>query len=233
MKAEETVTVSVSGEDVLDVSVMPGTPRSYVGETVLVDVVVGPPDLLAGPFDVTVDWGDGTVESYSETFPGDEANPWVYYHKYNAAGSYTIKVSVMDEGTGASGSGSALQDVKAPLSVDLSASPTSGVLPLEVAFTCTALGGYLDYSWTLDPGDGSAPYGGTRTAEGSWTVKHTYSRAGTFTAKLTVTDALGETLTREVRLGAGVPPVPVEAPLLPILCPLAAGLVGFILSKLA
>jgi len=222
MKVEKALTIEVSG--VLSVDVSPITPRGYVGRTVEIYVMIDAE--AVGPFDITIDWGDGVVESAYE--PG--VPPFRYSHTYKAAGTYTITVSAYDETTLMEGSGSASQEIAPELAVTFDASPKSGKLPLEVTFTCGASGGYLNYSWTLDFGDGTAAESGTRTAEGTWTVKHTYNRVGTFTAKLTVTDALGASLTREVRLGAGVP---VEVPWLRILGPSAVGGLALILSKLA
>jgi len=102
-----------------------------------------------------------------------------------AAGTYTLK-AVAD-----SKQATRSITVTAALDATLVASPTSGAAPLAVTFTMGAGGGALPYTWSLDPGDGSAPYTGSRTTEGSWAKAHTYARAGTFTATLTVTDAAG------------------------------------------
>jgi len=79
------------------------------------------------------------------------------------------------------------------LAATLSASPASGLAPLAVTFTIGISGGVSPYTWSLDPGDGAAPYTGSRSASGSFTQTHTYTKVGTFTATLTVTDALGAT----------------------------------------
>ena len=79
------------------------------------------------------------------------------------------------------------------LAATLAASPTAGQAPLAVTFTIGISGGPPPYTWSLAPGDGSAPYTGSRAASGNFTKTHTYTAAGTFTATLTVTDALGAT----------------------------------------
>jgi len=197
MRVERTLTITTTG--VLTITVTPSTPRSYVDQRI--EIHVTGDGMAVGPFDVRVDWGDGVVDSFYEPMGFID---WRYSHTYGAAGTYTITVTVTDETTLAEGSGSATQEIRAVLTVSLSADKTTGPVPLTVTFTCEARGGYLNYSWTLDPGDGSAPYSGTRTAEGTWTVTHTYTKVGTFTAKLTVTDAVGGTLSAEVSLGPGV-----------------------------
>ncbi len=73
----------------------------------------------------------------------------------------------------------------APPAVSVSASPTAGTFPLEVAFTGTATDeeGDLPLGYAWDFGDG-----GTATTPNA---THTYTTAGTFTATLTVTDSRG------------------------------------------
>lgn len=114
-----------------------------------------------------------------------------------------------------------------PLTVTFSADKTSGPVPLAVTFSCGASGGVLNYTWTLDPGDGSAPYSGTRTAEGTWTQAHTYNTGGAFTAVLTVTDALGASIASRLQVGAGVPIID-WLPLLGVAVPLVVIIGGAI-----
>jgi PKD repeat protein len=74
----------------------------------------------------------------------------------------------------------------APLHEELRASPTSGPAPLRVQFTATTSGGSppFSYSWTF--GDGS-------TAANLTTPSHLFLKAGNYTARVSVTDALGRT----------------------------------------
>jgi len=73
-------------------------------------------------------------------------------------------------------------------------------VPLSVTFSCGVSGGYPPYTWELNPGDGTPPYSGTITAPGTWTQEHTYGYVGTFTATLTVTDALGGSAASELEV---------------------------------
>ena len=63
------------------------------------------------------------------------------------------------------------------------ATPTSGTVPLSVNFTDTSTGGPTAWAW--DFGDGE-----TATAQNP---SHTYATAGTYTARLTATNAAGST----------------------------------------
>jgi PKD repeat protein/glucose/arabinose dehydrogenase len=77
--------------------------------------------------------------------------------------------------------------------VSASATPTTGTAPLAVAFTGTASPApgrtISDHTW--DFGDNSAVVHGA-------SASHTYARKGTYTARLTVTDNLGATLSSTV-----------------------------------
>ena len=94
----------------------------------------------------------------------------------------------------------------------VTATPTSGAVPLEVAFDGSASkdpdpGDALSYVW--DFGDGSAKV--TTTTP---TTSHTYTKANTYTATLTVRDGSGAEDTATVRIDAGnTPPEPtIESP---------------------
>ena len=83
---------------------------------------------------------------------------------------------------GERGCGEEPPDNAPPVLGDVTATPTSGFAPLPVEFTADATdadGDELSYSWDFD--DGSA---GADTKNAS----HTYQQAGTYDAKVTVTD---------------------------------------------
>lgn len=72
-----------------------------------------------------------------------------------------------------------------PVTCDATATPTSGTVPVTVAFHGTALGGSGGFTYDWNFGDGK-----TGSGEG---VSHTYKSGGTFTWKLTVTDQANKT----------------------------------------
>ena len=72
-----------------------------------------------------------------------------------------------------------------PMSVSVTANPTSGTPPLTVSFTCTATGGALPYTYSWSFGD----TGSSTTQNPS----HTYTTGGTYTATCTVTDSASRT----------------------------------------
>jgi PKD repeat protein len=80
---------------------------------------------------------------------------------------------------------------------DFSATPQSGLLPLAVTFQDMSTGN--PGSWRWDFGDGSIS---TETSPA-----HTYTRAGTYTVRLTVSNAFGmSTKTRAAYITTGMPP---------------------------
>lgn len=79
--------------------------------------------------------------------------------------------------------------------VSISANPSSGVAPLTVTFTISASGpdGSIT-SWSLDvDDDGTAEY--QEAAAPPTTKQHTYNSAGTYVAKISVTDDKGTSAT--------------------------------------
>ena len=86
-----------------------------------------------------------------------------------------------------------------PPSVSISANTTSGIAPLAVAFNSSASdpdGSIVSYNWTF--GDGTSAAGVS--------TSHIYS-AGTYTARLTVTDNAGATASASLTITVSNPPV--------------------------
>ena len=127
-------------------------------------------------------------------------------HTYQEAGTYTPVFSFA-ELDGTLWEISATVTVDAPdLDVSLSASPSSGKVPLTVTFTSTATGGTDPLTYKIEFGDGGTPSSGTDTS-----VQHVYNKVGTYTATLTVTDDAGTEQTATVQVQVAEVPVELEA----------------------
>ncbi|RKR72934.1 beta strand repeat-containing protein [Frondihabitans australicus] len=130
---------------------------------------------------------DGTIASYAWNFGDGSTGTGVSpTHTYASAGTYTVTLTVTDN-SGATGTATNQVTVAAPVNQAPTASFTSSMNNLQVAFDGTGSsdpdGTVASYAWNF--GDGS-------TGTGS-TVNHTYASAGTYSVKLTVTDNQGAT----------------------------------------
>jgi PKD repeat protein len=155
---------------------------------------------------------DGSIVSTSINF-GDgtaPANAISASHIYNAAGSYTVIATVMDN-LGATASASAIVKVtspanKPPVAV-LSVSPASAYGPVTVNASTAG---------SSDP-DGTITASSINFGDGTASVKaisasHTYSAAGTYTVTAVVTDNLGASTSTSTTVVVKAPEVIVTSP---------------------
>ena len=146
------------------------------------------------PYSFSWNFGDGSATSTAQN-PG---------HTYSSAGKFTATLTVTD-GSSPATTDTASVDVMVnaignPLAATASATPTSGQIPLNVAFTATGTGGSPPYSFSWNFGDGSA----TSTAQNP---THSYGAAGTFTATLTVADSSSPARTASSSVGITATPL--------------------------
>ncbi|MCW2937953.1 MAG: repeat-containing protein, partial [Actinomycetia bacterium] len=141
------------------------------------------------PYSYSWNFGDGSAASTAQ-------NP---SHSYSSAGTYTATLTVTDTSSPAKTATSnvtiTVSAVGNPLAATVSATPTSGQVPLNVAFTGTGTGGSPPYSYSWNFGDGSA-------ASTAQNPSHSYSSAGTYTATLTITDSAAKTAASSVTITA-------------------------------
>ena len=144
------------------------------------------------PFRVTfTDTSTGSPTSWNWSF-GDstsnstERNP---LHTYSKAGKYTVGLTVRNNAGSSSATKPSYINVvtllKAPVTA-FSASPTSGNAPLKVTFADKSSESPTSWNWSF--GDG------TRNSTERNPV-HTYSKAGKYTVRLTVTNSKGSNTT--------------------------------------
>ncbi len=104
-------------------------------------------------------------------------------HTYNAAGTYTVALTVSNTAGSDTATKTDYITVTSPPPpvAAFSGSPTSGTYPLDVVFTDESTGSPTSWSWTF--GDG-----GTSTAQNP---THTYNTAGTYDVSLSVSNDNG------------------------------------------
>ena len=147
-----------------------------------------------GPWQVTVDWGDGSTDTvFSEAGAGAIADK---PHTYADDGPFTVTVTVAEDG-GAGSSGSAtFQVTVANVAPDVTA--PSNQTATEGTSANFALGSFTDpgdddpWKVTVDWGDGSTDTVSTETAPGTIAgAAHTYADDGGYTVTVTVEEENG------------------------------------------
>ena len=156
------------------------------------------------------DFGDGTVVE-RKTAEGEKPLDPIK-HKYGKGGEFTVVYAVRDE---ANRETRATKKVtvtnEPPKNLDFTFSPASPQVNQVVTFTPSDKiedpdGDITKASFRWDFGDGSNPV----TTTGRQNVTHTYTRTGTFTVVLTVTDQGGASATvqKSIQVGEVTPPAP-------------------------
>jgi len=211
-----TKTMTVTAFATLSVSVSMSPSKGYTGGSFTCSASWDTG--AVGPFNLSINWGDGTYTDVT----GHTSKSISRSHTYNSSGVRTVTVGVSDEYTAGSGSGSASVEVRSAVSASLSADKSSGDVPLAVNFTCAMSGGYAPYSWSLTYGDGGSD-SGSRSSEGEVFPGHIYTKAGSYTVTLTVTDALGASAAAKSAIRAGALPIPSN--LIIVALPLITGII--------
>ncbi|MEZ4695553.1 MAG: PKD domain-containing protein [Rhodothermales bacterium] len=148
---------------------------------------------------------DGTIVSYNWTFgDGGSGSGVSQQHTYSNPGTYSARLTVRDDDGGTATATTTITvsaSNNAP-TASAQATPVSGTAPLTVSFNSTGSsdsdGTIVSYAWNF--GDGS-------TANGQ-SIQHLYSSAGTYSARLTVTDDDGAIATDDVQIVVAAPNQP-------------------------
>lgn len=130
------------------------------------------------PVEYSFDFGEG---GGFEAYQSDAT----VSHDYTTGGSFTAQVKVRDDAGHESLAATVAITVTGNPVATLSASPSTGEVPLEVTLTASATGGTGPYTYSFDYGEG-AGYG----AYTSSPQTHTYSTPGTYTARVKAKDSL-------------------------------------------
>jgi len=162
------------------------------------------PSAPATDFTATIDWGDGTTSTLTLSGP-----PFTAYgsHTYTDEGTYTVKVSIADDGGSSASATGTARVADAPVAARCIAASVS---PLSFSGSVASVtdqnpnGTAAEFTANIDWGDGSssvstairpsfsvAPTGGPFTVSGN----HAYGSSGIFTITTTVSDEGGSTAT--------------------------------------
>jgi PKD repeat protein len=134
---------------------------------------------------------DGTIVSYAWNFKdGNTGNGETVSHTFSSTGSYNVELTVTDDKGVLDSTTKTITVIEtsnqSPVA-SFTASPTSGVAPLEVSFNASNSsdldGTIVSYQWDFK--DGSTGTGQT--------INHTFSSTGSYNVGLIVTDNEGAT----------------------------------------
>ena len=144
------------------------------------------------PYTYHWNFGDGSTST--------SANP---NHTYQSTGTYTARLTVTDSNSGTTTKTIAISVTSAQsLDCTASANITEGRAPVSVSFSGTATNGSAPYAFYWQFGDGNS--------SSQQNPSHTYQSVGTYTARLTVTDASSATCSKTVTISAlNAPPGPI------------------------
>jgi PKD repeat protein len=148
----------------------------------------------SGEYEVVWTFGDG-VGSSSGLNPS---------YTYSTPGTYTISATVVDKNDLENlFVGDLTVQAVGPIEAVVSATPSIAIVPFDAVFAVDASGGYGDYSYQWDFGDGNSSVEQNPT--------HTYGVAGSYTAAVTVTDTQDGSLvtTEEIEITVKPEPIPV------------------------
>ena len=150
--------------------------------------------VLSGSTPVTVNLANFVAAGSAQAWQLTSANAITHLSDVNFAGSsFVTSVPAQSITLYVIGAGGTANQ---PPVAAASATPSSGTVPLAVAFSGSGSsdsdGSIASYAWTF--GDGSSASGVS--------ASHTYVGAGTYTAKLTVTDNLGATGSQNLTITA-------------------------------
>lgn len=140
--------------------------------------------------------GDGSLDYFWDFGDGETAQDKDPTHTFTAAGVFSAVFTATDaDGDFAAATVVITVGNSSIPVVSIVANPTTGTAPLDVDFTATASGGNAPLTFAWDFGDGAA--------DATSNPSHTFMAAGTYLARVEVTDADGDVAEASVAIVAG------------------------------
>jgi PKD repeat protein len=147
-------------------------------------------------FTTTIDWGDGSTSAGTVSGSGGKFTV-SGTHAYAEEGTYTVKVSIKDDGGSTAAATDTAKVSDAPLTATASAiHPVEGASRSRTVATFTDAdpgGKVSDYTATINWGDGKTTAGVVKASGKAFTVSgpHTYAEEGSYKVTVTIKDVGG------------------------------------------
>ena len=197
--------LSVTDAPTLNASVTAEPDDPLVHQPVVFTVTVERPDGAPDVHDVSLDFGDRSDRHALGALEGSAS----LVHTYSRAGTFLATVSVQDVTRRTTSTSLALSVADAPaLNASVTAEPDDPLVHQPVVFTVTVErpdGAPDVHDVSLDFGDRSDRHA-LGALEGSASLVHTYSRAGTFLATVSVQDVTRRATSASLALSVAEPP---------------------------
>jgi PKD repeat protein len=149
-------------------------------------------DTVNDPIQLYWDFGDGTNATTNGT-----VNPNFINHKYLEPGLYTVSLTAQFLCCNNTTIMTDLIDIRAVPHADFNATPTSGLIPLDVQFFDNSTGRPSNWTWTF-----GAQQGGSNEQN----PEHTYTTKGSYKVKLEACNFCGcDNETKNAYIQAGIP----------------------------
>jgi hypothetical protein len=197
------------------------------------------PGGTASDYSASIDWGDGSTSSGLVSAVSGTTSTFnvVGSHAYAEAGTYPVKVTIVDtDGGSIAAPGRSVVVASNALAVVADAQLTS----LTPTLTLNAIEGEMsssvltaifsdadpagvpsDYRATIDWGDGRTSTGNVQPGVGVFNItgSHTYAEEGSYAVKVTIADTDGTATAGSTIVATGISIRVADAPLLPVATP--------------
>ncbi len=176
--------------------VLPGTQVTFTWD-------INEPEGQQMKCDIDVD-NDGNIEQTINPCTSNDT----YQHTYNQAGNYTAKLIVTDINGGTTNTTVNVIVNTPPAINSFSANPSSGNAPLQVTFSWQINDADGDtLTCQIDVNDDGTPETTINNCTNNSNYQHTYNQGGNYTARLTVTDTNGASVSQTVNISVNSVPI--------------------------
>lgn len=194
-----TVTDSSGSQQSASITIDVSPPVQPLGVTIHVSPATYGDVPFTAAFSSSVTGGTGSYTYKWDFGYGATSNDQNPTQTYTNPGTYSVTLTVTDS-AGNTQTASQTITIYPAMSVTISANPTQGNNPLDVSFSSSVTGGSGSYTYSWNFGDGAT--------DTSANPAHTYNSVGSYTVRLSVTDAANaQVLSNQITITVTAPPI--------------------------